>query len=131
MLFLLDVLQFDMVLISFKFKMVIWKFFYDFIKFLLGNKYFLLRNMKNFYLHTLKKQKNEINPLKKVHFINVNELKLIQVELFSYFHFKSVAVNVLALFCKLCKQIINAFYAILKFHFEYEILDTCKLASLR
>ena len=32
--------------------------------------------------------------LKKVRFIKVNELKLAQVELFSFFIFKSVAANV-------------------------------------
>ena len=37
--------------------------------------------------------------LAKVHFITVNELKLTQVELFSFFPFMYVAANASELFC--------------------------------
>ena len=41
----------------------------------------------------------KITQLQKVHVMKVNELKLTQVELFSFFHFKCVAANVSELFC--------------------------------
>ena len=41
----------------------------------------------------------KISQLEKMRYIKVNELKLTQVELFSCFHFKSVAANVSELFC--------------------------------
>ena len=37
--------------------------------------------------------------LEKVRFIKVNELKLTQAELFSFFHFMRVAANASELFC--------------------------------
>ena len=41
----------------------------------------------------------KITQLEKVRFIKKNELKLIQVKLFSFFHFKCVAANAFELFC--------------------------------
>ena len=41
----------------------------------------------------------KLTQLQKVRFIKVNELKLTEVELFSFFHFKCVAANVYELFC--------------------------------
>ena len=70
------------------------------------------------------KKSNErlkITQLEEVRFINVNELKLTEVELFLLFHFKFVAANVFELFCAAHFQIMNAFYAIPTFHFEYKI----------
>ena len=37
--------------------------------------------------------------LEKMHFIKVNQLKLSQVELLSFFHFMSAAANASQLFC--------------------------------
>ena len=48
-------------------------------------------------LHT-QKTKLKINQLKKVRFIKVRELKLIQVELFSFFNFMCAAANASELF---------------------------------
>ena len=52
-------------------------------------------------------------------FINVNELKLNQVELFLFFHFKCVMHP--NSFAWPFKQIMNAFYAILTFNFKLQI----------
>ena len=49
--------------------------------------------------YTLKKQRLKITQPEKVHFINVNELKIIQIELFSFFHFKCAAAYESGLFC--------------------------------
>ena len=46
-------------------------------------------NLKHKYVYTLKKILKIIE-LKKVRFMKMNELKLTQVELFSFFHFKCV-----------------------------------------
>ena len=45
------------------------------------------------------KKKIEKTQLEKVHFIKVNELKLAQIELLSFFHFKCVTPNAFELFC--------------------------------
>ena len=50
-----------------------------------------------FYLPKLFKILNA--NLSYLHFIKVNELKLTQVELFSFFHFMCVAANASELFC--------------------------------
>ena len=50
-------------------------------------------------LYTLKKQRLKITELEKVALTKVNELKLIQVELFHFFHFMCVAANASELFC--------------------------------
>ena len=47
----------------------------------------------------IKKQRLKITQLEKVRLTKVNELKLIQVELFSFFHFVCVAVEASELFC--------------------------------
>ena len=65
-----------------------------------------------------------------VRFTKVNELKLIQVELFSFFHFMCAAVNASELFCMAYLAKMNAFYTILTFHFKYQFLYVCKLACL-
>ena len=41
----------------------------------------------------------KVTQLEKVRFIKVNELKLTQVELSSFFHFMCVAANASELFC--------------------------------
>ena len=46
-----------------------------------------------------KKKRLKINQLQKVRFIKVNELKLIQVELFPFFHFMCGFANASGLFC--------------------------------
>ena len=43
--------------------------------------------------YTLKKQRSKISQLEKVRFIKVNQLKLTQVELLSFFYFNSVVFN--------------------------------------
>ena len=53
--------------------------------------YDLLRN-------TLKKTRVKTLQLEKMRFVKVNELKLTQVEIFSFFHFKCAAANVAELF---------------------------------
>ena len=50
-------------------------------------------------LCTLKKQRLKITELEKVRFIKVNELKLIQIELFSFFLLMCAASNKSQLFC--------------------------------
>ena len=45
------------------------------------------------------KKRLKITQLEKVNFMKVNELKLTQVELLSFFHFKCVAANASVLFC--------------------------------
>ena len=53
-------------------------------------------------------------------FIKMNELKLTQVDFFSFFHFICVAAaDASKLFCMAIKQIMNAFYIILNFHFKH------------
>ena len=47
----------------------------------------------------LKNQRLKITQLEKGHFIKVNELKLTQVELFSFFHFICAVANASKLFC--------------------------------
>ena len=65
-------------------------------------------------------------------FIKVNELKLTQVELFSFFHhhFKCVTADVSELFCMahLGKNVLFLYHP--KLSFKYQILYLCKLASL-
>ena len=48
---------------------------------------------QNNLFHTLKKQRLKITQLEKMCFIEVNEIKLTQVELFEFFHFICVAPN--------------------------------------
>ena len=67
--------------------------------------------------------------LQKVRFSKKNELKLTEVELFSLFYFNSAAANVCDCFERPCKQIMNTLYTILTFHFKYQILCVCTLAS--
>ena len=50
-------------------------------------------------LSTCLKKRLNIALLEKVRFIKVNELKLTQVELFSFFHFMCVVANASELFC--------------------------------
>ena len=45
------------------------------------------------FAYTLKKQRLKITKLEKTRFIKVNELKLTEVELFSFFHVICVAAN--------------------------------------
>ena len=54
-------------------------------------------------------------------FIKVNELKLTQVKLFSFFHLMCAAANTSELFCMAYLENINASYGILTFHFKYKI----------
>ena len=68
--------------------------------------------------------------LEKERFIKVSELKLYQIELFSLFHFKSIAPNVTNCFVCPFKQLMNFFHTILTFHFKLQITHPCKLASL-
>ena len=49
--------------------------------------------------NALKKQRLQITHLEKMRFIKVTELKLFQVELFSFFAFMCVAANASELFC--------------------------------
>ena len=49
--------------------------------------------------YTLKNQRLKITQFEKKRFIEVNELKLSEVELFYFFHFKCVAANASGLFC--------------------------------
>ena len=51
------------------------------------------------YNDTLKNKRLKISQLEKVLFIKMNELKLIQVALFSFFHFMCAAANASELFC--------------------------------
>ena len=44
----------------------------------------------------------KITQLEKVRFIKVNELKLIQIELVSFFYFMCAADNAFELFCMAC-----------------------------
>ena len=41
----------------------------------------------------------KMTQLEKAHFINVNELKLTEVELLQFFHFMYIAINASELFC--------------------------------
>ena len=68
--------------------------------------------------------------IQKVHFIKVNQLKLTQAELFLIFHFMCFAANAFELVCMAHLRNIERFYSILTFHFKYQILYTCKLASM-
>ena len=64
-------------------------------------------------------------------FIKENELKLAQVELFSFFHFMYAAANVSKLCCM--AHLANFepfFYTIPNCRFKYQILHKCKVASL-
>ena len=99
-------------------------FFYKVLKRVKGNE--LYRNLWNFSLHsthkcmlwkfwkcgmrlkhfnlfiicyTLKKQDWKITKLLKVSFAKMNELKLCQVELFSFFQFMFASANASELFC--------------------------------
>ena len=72
----------------------------------------------------------KITQFEKVCFIKVNELKLTQVELFSFFHFMCAAANASELFCMAHLANIEPFYTILTFHFKRQILNVGKLASL-
>ena len=58
----------------------------------------LIYNPSSTY-YMLKKRRLKITQLEKGRFIKVNELKLTQVELISFFHFKCVAANASELFC--------------------------------
>ena len=60
----------------------------------------------------------------------MNELKLIQVGLFSFFHFMRVAANASELFCMTPLANIESFLCILIFHFKYQILHTCTTRQL-
>ena len=51
------------------------------------------------YSYTLKKTRLKITQLEKARFIKVNELKLTQVELFSFFHFMCADANASEFFC--------------------------------
>ena len=59
--------------------------------------------------------------LEKVHFIKVNELKLIQVELLWFFHFMCVAANAPELFCMTHLANIERFLYHSKLFFKYQI----------
>ena len=50
-------------------------------------------------IYMLKKQRGKIIQLEKVRFMKMNELKLTQVELFSFFHCMCAAANASKLFC--------------------------------
>ena len=60
----------------------------------------------------------------------MKELKLTHVELFSVFHFKSVAANVSELFCVAHLANIERSLYHSSLSFKYQILDTYILASL-
>ena len=62
----------------------------------------MLFNLKK-YAHALK-TKSKITQLEKVRFIKVDELKLIQVEFFSFFHFSGIAANGIDLFYMVCLE---------------------------
>ena len=55
--------------------------------------------LKFYALFTLKKTRLKITQLEKVRFIKVNELKLTQVESFSFFHFMCAAASAFELLC--------------------------------
>ena len=59
----------------------------------------------------------KITQLEKVHFIKVNEIKLIQDKLFSFFHFIYVVANSSELFCVPHLAILMGFYTILTYPF--------------
>ena len=50
-------------------------------------------------IYTLKNQRLKVTQFDKARFIKVNELKLSQIELFSFFHFMCAAANASELFC--------------------------------
>ena len=50
-------------------------------------------------MYTHKKQRLKITQLEKVRLIKVNEINLTQVQLFSFFHFMSIAANGSVLLC--------------------------------
>ena len=79
--------------------------------------------------YTLKRQRLKRTQLKKVRFIKVNELKITQVIL-AFFYFMCVTANASELFCMAYLAVIERFYAILTFHFEYQVFYICKLTSL-
>ena len=67
----------------------------------------------------------------KERFIKMNDLKLIQVEIISFFfYFKCVISNFSELFCMAHLSIMDAFDTILTFYFKYKILYACKLDRL-
>ena len=66
----------------------------------------------------------------KANFIKVNELVLTQVQLIQFFRVMCVAPDASALFVWPNQQILKAFYTIITFHFKYQILYPCKVASL-
>ena len=84
-----------------------------------------------FFFYSLKIKRLKITQLVKMCFVELNELKFTQNELFSLFHFKSVTTNISELFCVARKQIMNPFITNLTFQFKLQILYICKLASLR
>ena len=49
--------------------------------------------------YKFKKTRLKLTQFEKMRFINVNELKLTQVELFSFFHFMCVVANASESFC--------------------------------
>ena len=65
-------------------------------------------------------------------FIKVNEIKSSKVELFKFFfHFMCVATHASELLCVAHLANIEYFlYHSITFYFNYQVLYTCKLASL-
>ena len=59
----------------------------------------LLFQSEILYISTLKKRRLKITQFENVRFIKVNELKLTQVEIFTFFHFMCAAANESELFC--------------------------------
>ena len=70
----------------------------------------------------LKKTGLKITQFEKVHLIKVNELKLTQVELFSFFPLCVLLLMHPNYFVWSILQILNAFYTIPAFHFKHQIL---------
>ena len=65
------------------------------------------------------RKKIEKFQLEKVRFIKVNELKLTQVELFSFFHLMCAASNASELFFMVHLANNECFYIILNFYFKF------------
>ena len=55
--------------------------------------------MADYDAYNLKNQRLKITQLEKERFIKLNDLKLIQVESFWFFHFMCIAANASELFC--------------------------------
>ena len=58
--------------------------------------------------------------------MKLNELKVTQVELFQFFHFMCITANASKFFCMTHLASIERFF----YHFQYEILCTCKVINL-